>query len=68
MQLRVHTVLRATDQETPPLFHAGACYRTMGFELGRVNHHGLRLTVLGSQTDHQPREDAFLTPALPTAI
>ncbi len=40
----------------------------MCFQIGRVDHHGLFLAVLGCQADHHPSEDTFLTPTLPPAI
>ena len=40
----------------------------MRFEIGRVDHHGLFLAVLGGQPDHHCGENAFLAPTLSPAV
>nr|AAA82147.1 unknown [Paracoccus denitrificans]AAC43508.1 unknown [Paracoccus denitrificans] len=40
----------------------------MRFQIGRVDHHGLFLAVVGGQPDHHPGENAFLAPTLPPAV
>ena len=40
----------------------------MSFEVGRVDHRSLFLTVIGGQTDHHRSEDTFVAPPLPTVM
>ena len=46
--------------------HAGRC--PVGFEVGRINHHGLLFAVVSRQTGHHPGEDAFVAPSLPAIV
>ena len=51
-----------------PLFyaHAGRC--PVGLEIGCVDYYGLLFVVVGLQTDHYLRKDAFIVPALATVV
>ena len=77
VQFGVHAAFGALDQAaTPPVrrvnsppdclltlrthVHAGRC--PVGFEVGRINHHGLLFAVVSGQTGHHPGEGAFVAP------
>ena len=40
----------------------------MRFEVGRIDHHSLFLTVISGQTGHHRSEDTPVTPPLPTVV
>jgi len=40
----------------------------VGFEVGRINHHGLLFAVVSRQTGHHPGEDALVAPSLPAVV
>ena len=45
-----------------PLFHPKTGGRPVCFQVSCVDHHGLFLTVISSQTGHHPGKDAFVAP------
>ena len=51
-----------------PLFdaHAGRC--SVGLQIRCIDHHGLLFAVIGSQTRHQPGEDALIALPLPAIL
>ena len=69
VQLGVHSALGASDQVSrPPLFYAHADHRSVGLEIGCIDHHGIQCAILGSQSRNHFGEYAPVATPLPTGI